>query len=104
VLLAVLAHSDPEINRVVDVSVVVFAPEVVRCDAAGLDVKFHRCPLKEAWLGAGLPEAEVAALCRVAAEVDRGLFEAAGFRFHADTYRPGAEGCCFLHVCPGPAS
>ena len=80
-----------------------FGPEVVRCDAGGLDVKFHRCPLKEAWLGAGLPEAEVAALCRVAAEVDRGLFEAAGFRFHADTYRPGGEGCCFLHVRPGPA-
>jgi hypothetical protein len=52
-------------------------------------------------LDAGLPEAEVAALCRVAAEVDRGLFEAAGFRFQADTYRPGSEGCCFLHVRPG---
>jgi len=69
-----------------------FAPEVVRCDAGGLDVKFHRCPLKEAWLGAGLAEAEVAALSRVA-EVDRGLFEKAGFRFHADTYQPGGEGC-----------
>jgi hypothetical protein len=79
-----------------------FAPEVVRCDREGLDVKFHRCPLKQAWLDAGLPEAEVAALCRVAAEVDRGLFEAAGFRFQADTYRPGGEGCCCLHVRPGP--
>ena len=49
----------------------------------------------------GLAEAEVAALCRIAAQVDRGLFEGAGFRFHADTYRPGAEGCCFLHVHPG---
>jgi hypothetical protein len=78
-----------------------FAAEVVRCDAGGLDVKFHRCPLKEAWLGAGLAEEEVAALCRIAARVDGGLFEAAGFRFHADTYRPGAAGCCFLHVRPG---
>ena len=74
----------------------------MRPKLAALDVKFHRCLLKQAWLGAGLPEAEVAALCRVAAEVDRGLFEAAGFRFHADTYRPGAEGCCSLHVRPGP--
>ncbi len=80
-----------------------FAPEVVRCDAQGLDVKFHRCPLKEAWLSAGVPEAEVAALCRIAAQVDLGLFETAGFRFHADTYQPGGEGCCFLHVRPGPA-
>jgi hypothetical protein len=23
-----------------------FAPEVVRCDGEGLDIKFHRCPLK----------------------------------------------------------
>ena len=41
---------------------------------------------------------EVATLCRIAAQVDSGMFEGAGFRFHADTYRPGAEGCCFLHV------
>jgi hypothetical protein len=78
-----------------------FAPEVVRCDADGLDIKFHRCPLKQAWLDAGLAQEEVAALCRIAARVDNGLFEAAGFRFHADTYRAGGEGCCFLHVRPG---
>jgi hypothetical protein len=78
-----------------------FAPEVVRCDAEGLDIKFHRCPLQQAWLDAGLAPEEVATLCRIAAQVDNGLFEAAGFRFHADTYRPGAEGCCFLHVRPG---
>ena len=80
---------------------VMFAPEVVRCDAEGLDIKFHRCPLQKAWLDAGLAPEEVATLCRIAAQVDNGLFEAAGFRFHADTYRPGAEGCCFLHIRPG---
>jgi hypothetical protein len=78
-----------------------FAPEVVRCDGEGLDIKLHRCPLKQAWLDAGLAQDEVATLCRIAAQVDRGLFEAAGFRFHADTYQPGAESCCFLHVRPG---
>src|SRR4051812_42803904 len=50
-----------------------FAPEVVRCDAAGLDIKFHRCPLQQAWLDAGLPQAEVAVLCRIAAQVDCGM-------------------------------
>jgi len=78
-----------------------FAPEVVRCNRNGLDIKLNRCPLKQAWLDAGLAPEEVATLCRVAAQVDRGLFEAAGFRFQADTYQPGAEGCCFLHVRPG---
>ena len=78
-----------------------FGPEVVRCDAEGVDIKFHRCPLKQAWLDAGLAPEEVATLCRIAAQVDYGMFEAAGFLFHADTYQPDAEGCCFLHVRPG---
>ena len=78
-----------------------FAPEVVRCDAEGLDIKFHGCPLKQAWLDAGLTQEEVATLCQIAAQVDLGLFEAAGFKFHADTYQPGGEGCCCLHIRPG---
>jgi L-2-amino-thiazoline-4-carboxylic acid hydrolase len=78
-----------------------FAPEIVRCDADGLDIKFHRCPLKQAWLDAGLTPNEVATLCQIAAQVDQGMFEAAGFHFQAETYAPGKEGCCFLHVRPG---
>lgn len=81
-----------------------FAPEVVRADARALDVKFHRCPLKEAWLEAGVPDAEVATLCEIAGRVDNGTFEAAGFAFHADTWQAGGEGCCFLHVRPGPGA
>ena len=42
----------------------VFQPEVKRCDAGGLDIKFHACPLKEAWLEAGMSEAKVAKLCQ----------------------------------------
>lgn len=78
-----------------------FAPEVQRADAQGVDIKFHRCPLKEAWLEAGVSEAEVARLCHIAGRVDNGMFEAAGFRFHADTWEPGREGCCHLHIRPG---
>jgi len=78
----------------------VFEPEVKRCDAGGLDIKFHACPLKEAWLGAGMSEAKAAQLCSIAGVVDNGTFEAAGFDFHADTWRPGDQGCCFLHIRP----
>jgi len=81
-----------------------FAPEVTRDDATGLDIKFHRCPLKEAWLEAGLPEVEVAKLCAIAGRVDNGTFEAAGFGFSADTFQPGGEGCCHLHIRPGPSA
>lgn len=79
-----------------------FGPELERCDAGGVDIKFHRCPLKEAWLEAGLPEPEVARLCSIAAHVDNGTFEGAGFNFRADTWQPGEEGCCHLHIRPGP--
>ena len=78
-----------------------FSPEVKRCDKDGLDIQFHRCPLKEAWLEAGIPEEEVAKLTAIAACVDYGTFEAAGFEFSADTYKPGDSGCCFLHIRPG---
>ncbi len=78
-----------------------FAPEVVRAETDGVDVKFHRCPLKEAWLEAGVPEKDVATLCHIAGRVDNGTFEAAGFEFAADTWTAGGEGCCFLHLRPG---
>jgi hypothetical protein len=78
-----------------------FQPEVQRCDAGGLDIKFHGCPLKQAWQEAGLPDEEVATLCRIAARIDNGTFESAGFRFSADTWQPGGEGCCYLHIRPG---
>ena len=78
-----------------------FSPEVQRADAEGVDIKFHRCPLKEAWLAAGVPEGEVATLCRIAGRVDNGTFEGAGFHFHADTWEPGRDGCCHLHLRPG---
>ncbi len=77
-------------------------PEVRRADADGVDIKFHRCPLKEAWVEAGLSDADIAKLCEIAGVVDNGTFEGAGFTFSADTWKPGEEGCCFLHIRPGP--
>jgi hypothetical protein len=78
-----------------------FGPEILKAEADAVDIKFHRCPLKECWLEAGIPETEVAELCRIAARVDNGLFEGAGFNFHAETWEPGRDGCCHLHLRPG---
>ena len=77
-------------------------PEIRRADDGGVDIKFHRCPLKEAWVDAGLTAAQVARLCEVAGVIDNGTFEGAGFNFTGDTWKPGEEGCCFLHIRPGP--
>jgi L-2-amino-thiazoline-4-carboxylic acid hydrolase len=75
-----------------------FQPEMLRSDAEGVDIKFHACPLREAWQEAGLPDDEVATLCRIAARIDNGTFEGAGFGFFADTWQPDGEGCCRLHI------
>jgi len=58
-----------------------FAPRVDRCDATALDITLQRCPLKEAWQEAGVADADIA----------------------ADTWQPGRDGCCHLHVRPGRA-
>lgn len=78
-----------------------FQPEIERADAEGLDIKFHGCPLRDAWQEIGLADEEVATMCRIAARVDNGTFEGAGFRFSADTWQPGGEGCCRLQIRPG---
>jgi len=78
-----------------------FQPEVLTDEPQRLDIKFHRCPLREAWQEIGLSDAEVATLCRIAARIDNGTFDAAGFTFTADTWQPGGDGCCNLHVRPG---
>lgn len=79
-----------------------FKPEVVRCDADELEIQFHRCPLKEAWAEAGYDGAALANLCDIGGVVDYGTFEKAGFRIQSDTWQPGREGCCRLHIRPGP--
>ena len=78
-----------------------FAPEVVRNDGRELEIQFHACPLQDAWREAGLPEADVAHLCEIAGVVDNGTFEAAGFEFRSETWRPGREGCCHLFISKG---
>ncbi len=78
-----------------------FSPHVTRCDPEGLDITLQTCPLKDAWQEAGLEESEVAKLCRIAAAIDTGTFEAAGFEFSAETWQPGRDGCCHLKIRPG---
>ena len=78
-----------------------FSARVEQCDQGHLDITLHTCPLKDAWQEAGLDDRDVAVMCRIAAAIDEGTFEGAGFRFSADTWQPGSEGCCHLHICPG---
>ena len=78
-----------------------FAAQVEHCDADRLDITLSSCPLKDAWQEAGLNQQQVATMCRIAAEIDLGTFEGAGFAFSAETWQAEADGCCHLHIRPG---
>ena len=59
--------------------------------------KVKRCPLKDAWVEAGVGEEKLATLCRIAGAFDRGLFEATGVRFDNVTWTPGhGSSCCHI--------
>jgi hypothetical protein len=77
-----------------------FKAEVLRCDVKGLDLKFHGCPLRDAWQEAGLSEEDTEKICSIAAAVDIGTFEGAGFKFFAETWKPEFGKCCSLHIRP----
>lgn len=81
-----------------------FAPELRKCDAEGLEIKFHHCPLKDNWVAAGRSDEDIEMLCRAAGTIDAGMFGAAGFTFKGETWKPGQEGCCRLVVEPGPGA
>jgi hypothetical protein len=88
------------LERVVPDDDHMFKPEVLRCDGEELEIKLHMCPLKDAFRDAGLGEDEMATMLSIAAQVDYGTFEGAGFDFSAGTWQPGKQGCCHLHIRP----
>lgn len=75
-----------------------FEIETTRCDAAGLGLKFKTCPVKDAYQEAGLSPERMQQLLRISGGGDVGLFEGAGFAIRNDTWTPGGEGCCHLHI------
>lgn len=74
-------------------------PTDVECSDTGIAFKVRRCPLKDAWVQAGVGEEKLATLCRIAGAFDRGLFEATGVRFENVTWTLGhGPGCCHIRL------
>lgn len=71
-------------------------PTTVERRATGITFSVERCPLKDAWVEAGVGADDRAVLCRIAGAFDRGLFEATGIRFANITWREGRSGCCVI--------
>ena len=78
-----------------------FQPKVLHCDDEKLDIQLQKCPLKEAYGDIGLSDEEKATMLEIASHVDYGTFEGAGFKFSAESWKPGREGCCRLQVRKG---
>ena len=78
-----------------------FSPELRKCDSEGMEIQFHRCPLKDNWEAAGRKGEALEQLCRSAGAIDAGMFTQAGFTFEGETWKPGRTGCCRLIVKPG---
>ncbi len=76
-----------------------FEPAVEETSPGRIVLRMTACPLVEAWRGMGLPDAEVDALCEIAAAVDEGTFEGAGLDLEFMS-RIGASGSkkCLLDL------
>ncbi|MGD9916141.1 MAG: L-2-amino-thiazoline-4-carboxylic acid hydrolase [Rhizobiaceae bacterium] len=73
-----------------------YPTEVDRADDR-IAFRVKRCPLKDAWVAAGIGEQRLATLCRIAGAFDRGLFEATGVHFDNVTWTPGhGSDCCHI--------
>ncbi len=63
-------------------------PVDVERRADGIAFQVRRCPLKDAWVAAGVGGEDLARLCRIAGAFDRGLFEATGVRIATKNWTP----------------
>ena len=74
-------------------------PTDVERGETSIAFKVKRCPLKDAWVEAGVSDEKLATLCSIAGAFDRGLFEATGVRFSNVTWTPGhGTGCCHIRL------
>jgi hypothetical protein len=76
-----------------------FAPRIVSADGGEAVIAMSRCPLVDQWKEMGLPQEDVALMCRVARSVDFGTWEGAlGFRLCFEGTRGDGKGECVMRV------
>ena len=74
-------------------------PHEVETNSDTMEVRVHRCPLKDSWSASGLSPERIALLCKLAGSFDKGLFEAAGVAFSNQTWsQERGGGCCWIKL------
>jgi hypothetical protein len=74
-------------------------PHEIKKNGDTIEVRVHRCPLKDSWFASGLSPERIAVLCKLAGSFDKGLFEAAGVAFSNQTWsQERGGGCCWIKL------
>ena len=81
-----------------------FEPDIVNLDGDRLEIRLRRSPYVRAWREAGVSEAELAALTRIAAASWAGMFKGAGFRFVGRAPHAGGGDAHVLQIERAPGS
>lgn len=71
-----------------------FDMEVVGLDEDKLNLDYHYCPLVKAWQKLGCNDEEIARLCDIAMDGDRGIAEAMGYEFALDSTIAKGDDVC----------
>ena len=72
----------------------VFEMKILACTDDQLDIDFHYCPLVAAWQAQGASDEEIAKLCDIAMQGDRGIASAFGCELHlGETIANGYDKC-----------
>lgn len=72
----------------------VFEMKVLNCDNDHLDIDFHYCPLVKAWQDMGCDDEQIALLCDIAMEGDRGIAQAYGCTMEIGKTIAKGDGMC----------
>lgn len=75
-----------------------FNPEVISLTESTAEIQMMTCPLKEAWLKAGLSPETTARLLYCASAIDEGTLDEVGIDAEIETWSPGNDGCCRLKL------
>ncbi|HEY5995519.1 MAG TPA: L-2-amino-thiazoline-4-carboxylic acid hydrolase [Candidatus Deferrimicrobiaceae bacterium] len=76
-----------------------FAPRIVAESDEEVLIAMSGCPLVDEWRGMGLPQDEIATLCRISRAVDHGTWEGAlGCELCFEGTRGEGQGECVLRV------
>lgn len=79
-----------------DSCMALFDMTISRLDENHLDIDYHYCPLVKAWQKLGCTQEEIARLCDIAMDGDRGIAQSMGYTFSLDQTIAKGDAACLV--------